>query len=255
MSFLPGPKSQVPNPTKCETRPGAFVTMTTNGRNLPINILLPATGASPEEEGGSGASRNEGMDEQHLVARCQAGDLAAFNTLVERYQHYVYSTVYRMIGSVPIAEDVTQDAFIAAWKNVNSLRGGNFRAWVVRIAVNAGHDYLRRTKRRPERSLDAYADDPDDELKFPSNDPSPEDSVLTAELGHLIQDGLALLPDDQRTVLVLSDIQGMSYDEIADVTGAALGTVKSRLSRARTRLREFLLTQRELLPDKYRPSQ
>lgn len=195
------------------------------------------------------------MDEQQLVARSQAGDLAAFNTLVERYQHYVYTTVYRMTGSVPVAEDLTQDAFIAAWKHIGSLRGGNFRAWAVRIAVNACHDHLRRNRRRPERSLDAYADDPDDELKFPSDDPGPEDTALTAELGHLIQQGLAALPDDQRTVLVLSDIQGMSYDEIADVTGAALGTVKSRLSRARTRLREFLLTQRELLPDKYRPSQ
>lgn len=195
------------------------------------------------------------MDEQQLVARSQAGDLAAFNLLVERYQQYVYSTVYRMVGSVPVAEDVTQDAFIAAWKNIGSLRGGNFRAWATRIAVNACHDYLRRTKRRPERSLDAYADDPDDELKFPSGDPTPEDAALTAELGHVIQDGLALLPDDQRAVLVLSDIQGMSYEEIAEVTGAQLGTVKSRLSRARSRLREFLLTQRELLPDKYRPSQ
>ncbi|MCX6022702.1 MAG: sigma-70 family RNA polymerase sigma factor [Chloroflexi bacterium] len=192
------------------------------------------------------------MDEPQLLARCQAGDLTAFNVLVERYQGQVFGAAYRMLGQAAAAEDVTQEAFISAWKNLRSLRGDNFRAWLLRIAINGCHDYLRRSLRHPERSLDAYADDPDDELKFPSGDPGPEETALTGELRAVIDEGLATLPADQRAAVVLFDMQGLTYEEIAEVTGASLGTVKSRLSRGRGRLREYLSVRRELLPRAYR---
>src|SRR5262249_28369417 len=134
------------------------------------------TSAPPQRQGYAG------MDEAGLIAASQRGDLSAFNALVERYQGQVFGAVYRMLGNPTSAEDVTQDAFVSAWKNLKSLRGENFRAWLLRIAINACHDQLRRARRHPERSLDAFADDPEDELKFPSDDPGPEEAALTAEL-------------------------------------------------------------------------
>lgn len=195
------------------------------------------------------------MDEQDWIARSQQGHLESFNRLVERYQGQVYNLVYRMLGDAGIAEDVTQEAFISAYRGIGSLRGQNFRAWLFRIAANACHDWQRKRLRHPERSLDALTDDEDaGELQFPADAPGPEARALMAELSRLLQDGLAQLPRDQRTVVVLSDIQGMSYEEIGTVTGANLGTVKSRLSRGRARLRAFLLAHRELLPREYRLS-
>lgn len=195
------------------------------------------------------------MDEQDWIARSQQGHLESFNHLVERYQGQVYNLTYRMLGDAAAAEDVTQETFISAYRGIARLRGGNFRAWVFRIAVNACHDWQRQRLRHPERSLDALTEgDESGELKVPAEEHGPEDVVLMGELSHLLQDGLAQLPPDQRTVVVLSDIQGMSYEEIGEVTGANLGTVKSRLSRGRARLRDFLLANRELLPRAYRLS-
>ncbi|MBI4497211.1 MAG: sigma-70 family RNA polymerase sigma factor [Chloroflexi bacterium] len=195
------------------------------------------------------------MDEQDCIARSQQGHLESFNRLVEHYQGQVYHLAYRMLGDATAAEDVAQEAFFSAYRALASFRGQNFRAWLFRITVNACHDWQRKRQRHPERSLDALTDNrEDDELKIPADVESPEDMALLGELSHLLQAGLDHLPADQRSVVVLSDIQGLSYEEIATVTGASLGTVKSRLSRGRARLRDFLLAHRELLPREYRLS-
>jgi RNA polymerase sigma-70 factor (ECF subfamily) len=185
-----------------------------------------------------------------LLERARRGDLAAFNGLVEEHQAIVYNVCMRMLGTPAAAEDAAQEAFLSAWRNLATLRGDQFRAWLLRIAANACRDELRRRSRRPATSLeDAFEDgmpDPADP------DPLPEASLLNAELRGGIQAALLELPEDQRLTVVLCDLQGLEYDEIARATGANIGTVKSRLSRGRARLRALLLARPELLPDHFR---
>jgi RNA polymerase sigma factor (sigma-70 family) len=192
-------------------------------------------------------------EEQRLVEAGQRGDVEAFNQIVRLYEGRVYNLCYRMLGDPDSAADATQDTFIAAYRNLRSFRGGVFRSWLLRIATNNCYDVLRSRKRRPATSLDAAREPDDDGIGFdlPDTGESPDEFALRRELGAAIQQGLALLPEDQRAVLILSDIQGMAYEEIAQITNTNLGTVKSRLSRGRARLRD-LLKQGELLPARYR---
>ena len=186
-----------------------------------------------------------------LVRQSQRGDLAAFNAIVERYQTQVFNLAARMLGNRASAEDVTQETFISAYRAIGRFRGGSLRAWLLRIASNASRDFLRASRRRPEFSLDESLLNPG--FQVPQAGESPEQQVISGELGAEIQRAILSLPEDQRTVLVLVDVQGSSYEEAADVTGASLGTVKSRLSRARARVRDYLLQRRELLPEQFRP--
>ena len=194
------------------------------------------------------------MDEPALIEAARKGDIDSFNTLVLVYQHQVYNLAYRIMGEPAAAEDATQETFISAYKSLNRFRGGSFKSWLLRIVTNACYDDLRRRKRRPAASLDELMGDQDGEVEFepPSNDESPEAAVQRHEMAELIQKGITILPDDQRITLVLSDIQGLSYEEIADATQTNLGTVKSRLSRGRAKLREYLQAHGELLPEAYR---
>lgn len=182
-----------------------------------------------------------------LVARAQDGDLQAFNQLVLRFQDSLYGLTLRMLGSTQAAEDATQDAFIKAWQRIDTFRGGSFRSWLFTIAANQSRDELRRRQRRPAQSLDAARDDPDrPDLDPPGNEPAPDAEAERAEMRAALERALMTLPDDWREVVVLSDIQGMDYREIAEATGLALGTVKSRLSRARGHLRTVIIESREL---------
>jgi RNA polymerase sigma-70 factor (ECF subfamily) len=200
-------------------------------------------------------------DEVQLIARSQLGDVNAFNQLVLHYQQIVYGVIFRMLGDRDIAADVTQDVFIAAFRGVQSFRGSSFRAWLLRIASNAACDYWRRTQRHPIESLDVH-DEEDD--AYPTGvlnaavatgqEVNPEEYLLNRELQELIQRGLQGLPLDQRVAVVLCDVQGLSYEEIAETTQATLGTVRSRISRGRARLRNYLYKHRELLPRGYRLS-
>lgn len=191
-------------------------------------------------------------EEQRLISAAKAGDLEAFNQIVRLYETRVYNLCYRMLGDADAAADATQDAFIAAFRNVRNFRGGVFKAWLLRIATNACYDVLRARKRRPAVSLDS-TDNEDDNTRTEAPDPgeSLDDMVVRQELSAAIQQGLAELPEDQRIVIILSDIQGLAYEEIAQITGVQLGTVKSRLSRARAKLRDILRVG-ELLPAKFR---
>ena len=194
------------------------------------------------------------MDEAALIESARKGSLDAFNTLVLAYQHQVYNLAYRIMGEEAAASDAAQEAFISAYKNLKSFRGGSFKSWLLRIVTNACYDDLRRRKRRPATSLDELTDGEDGEAEFdvPTPEDGPETIAQRHELAGLIQQGITTLPDDQRIVLVLSDVQGMSYEEIASITNSNLGTVKSRLSRARAKLREYLQGRGELLPEIYR---
>lgn len=193
------------------------------------------------------------MDEQRLIQAAQRGDLSAFNELVLHYQNRVFNLAYRIMGDEDSAADATQEAFISAYQAINGYRGGSFRAWLMRIVTNACYDELRRRKRRPTSSLEAlYVTDAAPGEPMVTGLEGPEASAQRQDLNRALQAGLQALPAEQRVALVLSDVQGYNYQEIANITGASLGTVKSRLSRARAKMRDYLLTQGELLPAMYR---
>jgi RNA polymerase sigma-70 factor (ECF subfamily) len=188
--------------------------------------------------------------QDNRIERAQSGDLAAFNELVIEYQSLVCNLCMRMLGQQQAAEDAAQEAFINAWRNIGSFRGDSFRAWLLRIAGNLCRDELRRRGRRPSSSLDTALEagmpDPPDE------DPLPDDSALNTELRGSLEAALAELPEEQRTAIVLCDVEGLDYAEIAVVMKTSLGTVKSRIARARMRMREIMMRQPELLPIRFR---
>lgn len=195
------------------------------------------------------------LEDNRLVALSQEGDLTAFNALVERYQDQVYNLCWRILGLREAAEDATQEAFLAAYRNIRRLRGPSFRAWVLRIAANAATDELRRRRRRPQVSLDTATADSEAALDLPDPSAGPEEWALRRERARRIQAALLTLPGDQRLAVILSDVQGLSYEEIGEAMGSSLGTVKSRISRGRARLRRYLLEQGELSRLGQRPTQ
>lgn len=195
------------------------------------------------------------MDESALIHSAQHGDLDAFNTLVLAYQDHLFNTALRILGDGDLAADATQDAFLSAFRNITSYRGGSFRAWLLRTVTNACYDELRRQKRRPTTRLEPGSGD-GDEMESPHwlADPAltPAQQAEAAELEHAIQHCLDHLPAEFRTVVVLADIQGLDYSEVASAARVPLGTIKSRLARARLRLRECLQDFWELLPAAFR---
>jgi RNA polymerase sigma-70 factor (ECF subfamily) len=200
-------------------------------------------------------SKIEIMDEQVLIRSAQTGDLDSFNSLVLAYQEILFNTALRILGDDELAADATQDAFISAFRNIISYRGGSFRAWLLRTVTNACYDELRRQKRRPTTPLEPTSND-DEEIESPywmaDPDLSPEQVSEQAELEHAIQHCLDGLPIDYRSVVVLADIQGLDYNEVAVTLRKPLGTIKSRLARGRLRLRECLQDFWELLPAAFR---
>jgi RNA polymerase sigma-70 factor (ECF subfamily) len=195
------------------------------------------------------------MDESRMIQYAREGNLDAFNRLVEAYQDAAFNVAYRLMGDAASAEDVTQDAFIAAYHSLASFRGGSFKAWLLRIVTNAGLDELRRRKRRPVSPLEPEGAE-GEEIDSPAwlKDPaeSPEETALRRELNAAIQSCLDGLEPDFRLVVVLVDIEGLDYQEAAASARAPLGTIKSRLARARLRMQDCLRGFGELLPAGYR---
>lgn len=180
-------------------------------------------------------------EDQRLVLAAQEGDLDAFNQLVTRHERAVYNTCYRMLRDASLAEDATQDAFIRAWNSIDSFRGGIVRPWILRIATNRTYDILRAQARRPAQSLEAQPFESEAEWTSQTDAvENPESFAARGELSSFLQDALGELPEDQRLAIVLSDVQGYAYDEIAEIMDVAVGTVKSRISRGRSRLRTVL---------------
>jgi RNA polymerase sigma-70 factor (ECF subfamily) len=186
-----------------------------------------------------------------LVAAAQQGDLRAFNQLVLQYQGLAYNLAYRIVGNADCADDATQDSFLKAYRSINSYRGGSFRAWLVRVLTNTCYDQLRSRRRRLARSLDEDDGVAEWAACLEDRGERPVEYAERRELGQLIGRAIHALPVDQRTVVLLCDVEGLSYEEIAEATGMPIGTVKSRLSRARAHLRDFLLVHKELLPRQF----
>jgi RNA polymerase sigma-70 factor, ECF subfamily len=195
------------------------------------------------------------MDEESLVSEAQKGNLDSFNSLVLKYQDMAFNLAARMLGDEDAAADVTQVAFISAYRSLDSFRGGSFRAWVMRMVSNACYDELRRRKRRPTVSLEPVNDD-DEEIESPNwladTSASPEEEMERVELDQALQTCLSGLPEEFRSVVLMVDIEGLDYQEVSLAIGKPLGTVKSRLARARLKMRECLKNYRELLPSVFR---
>ena len=179
-----------------------------------------------------------------LLDRARQGDLDAFNDLVVVYQDLLFALVVRMVPDRDQASDAVQEAFFSAYRNLEGFRGGSVRSWLSRIAVNAAMDAQRLKKRRP---ADPYPELEDDTWQPPA-DPSadPVTTSLTAERHRALNGALAQITDDQRTAIVLYDVEGYDYGEIAELTRVSVGTVKSRIHRGRLALRGLLSDRMDL---------
>ena len=199
------------------------------------------------------ANEQQDAEDSILVQASRLGDLESFNRLVDHYQGLVYNLALRMLHDPSSAEDVAQETFLSAYQHIQSFRGGSFRAWLLRITVNACNDLFRRAARHPQVSLEQVLDSAGSAAEAPNPNRGPEDTALQSEQQRVLARLLLELPPDLRAAVVLSDVQGLSYEEIATATNEALGTVKSRLSRGRARMRDLLRNQGELflLPQRH----
>ena len=196
------------------------------------------------------------MDEIALVKQAQKGDLDSFNRLVLNYQDAVYNLACRFLSDNDLASDAAQTTFISAYRNIAQFRGGSFKAWLMRMVSNACLDELRRQKRHPSVSLEPISADNEQEFETPSwlkdDSPDPETALEMKELEKGIQHCLDQLPNEFKIVVLLVDVEGLDYSEASQSIQKPLGTVKSRLARARIKLQECLRGFRELLPAEFR---
>lgn len=185
------------------------------------------------------------MDEQELISRCQANEAEAIALLVERYQRYVYRLSYSLTGNAADADDLAQDAFINIIKGIGNFKGrSSLTSWIYVVVLNTFRDSKRRAARRPTTSLEAQ---PGGAEQQPTPLWDQGDTLLRKELAQVLQEALVQVPVDFREVVVLYDILGHSYEEIARMLTLPMGTVKSRLHRGRAFMRERLGNRRELL--------
>jgi RNA polymerase sigma-70 factor (ECF subfamily) len=180
-----------------------------------------------------------------LVERARGGDLEAFNEIVVIYQDYLFALVVRVVHDRESAADAVQEALFSCYRNLDRFRGDSFRSWLTRIALNAATDVLRYRKRRP---ADPYPEWEDEAWQPPAGEEaSPEKSAMRRQTAQALNTAMAEITSDQRTAILLYDVEGFDYQEIADMTGVSLGTVKSRIHRGRLALRELLGADMELL--------
>lgn len=197
----------------------------------------------------------ETTSETLLIKSAQRGDMDAFNELALHYQDLLYRISLRVVRDECVAQDALQEAMIHAFRYIRSFRGGNFKSWLARVTVNASYDELRRSKRHNGIPLELFTSE-GDEIESPDwmRDPAsgPEDRAEQSELQRALHSCIKSLVPDYRLMVILVDMEGMSYEEAAYVANVPVGTVKSRLSRARMQLRESLQSYQNLLPSAYR---
>lgn len=196
------------------------------------------------------------INEAALAQAAKDGDLNAFNRLILEYQDMAYNVAYRLLSDPDGASDALQEAVISAYRSLQQYRGGSFKAWLLRMVTNKCYDELRRRKRRPTVPLEPFDPESEEELENPSwladESPSAEEQIEEMDLEKAVQDCINHLPDEFRAVVVLIDLQAMDYQEASDAIGKPLGTIKSRLARARLKLRDCLQRFGELLPSMFR---
>ncbi|HHY83882.1 MAG TPA: sigma-70 family RNA polymerase sigma factor, partial [Clostridiales bacterium] len=188
-------------------------------------------------------------NEKKLLAKAKKGDIEAFEKLVENYQKKAFNIAYRMMGDYDDANDMTQEAFIRVYKSIKNFKEqSSFSTWIYRIITNVCLDELRKRKNASVVSIDedVKLDDSDVKRQIESDGPTPEETAERNELKRLVGDAIKDLSDEHRAVIVLRDLRGFSYEEIAGILKCPEGTVKSRISRARQALKDILKAKREL---------
>ena len=187
------------------------------------------------------------MDEKHILARARRGELPAFEELVRRYEKRVYAVALRSSGSPEDAADITQEVFLRAWRSIESFRGDSgFSTWLFRITMNLCVDFARHKHAQPQTQPLVGEDDAERPIRDTA--PTPEEHLDNSELGRELAAALDEVSEEHRRIVLLRDVSGMSYTEIAEILEISEGTVKSRLSRARIALRTILLRRGNLLP-------
>ena len=193
-------------------------------------------------------------NEQLLLERAKAGDVAAFEKLIEAYQKKIFNLAYRMTGNFDDAGDMAQEALVRIFKSIANFREqSSFSTWVYRITTNVCLDELRKKKNKKVYSLDEeiHAEDGEIQRQIMSDDPLPDEIAEKEELKRIVNSAINSLPEEQKIVITLRDLQGLSYDEISEVLDCPVGTVKSRINRARQALKNVLMNKRELLYEHY----
>ena len=188
-------------------------------------------------------------EERRLIEQSRQGDQGAFDALVRRYEKQLYNTAYRLTGSYDDASDLAQEAFVRAWNNLRSFRGdASFSTWLYRIVTNVFLDERKRRRARPQRSLEEALGSDENTVtrQFEDAGPTPQDRVEERERWQILQKAIAELPAPQRVMVVLYHTENRSYEEIAQIMGLPMGTVKSRLNRARLALKNKLAPVAEL---------
>lgn len=184
--------------------------------------------------------------DRDLVLACQRREPAAFEELVKRHQRTVYALLYQLAPEWTDTSDLAQEVFIRIWRSINNLRNpSSFRSWLTQIVTNLFYDELRRRPRRlPTVSMDEAIDSDESDdgptRDIPDESARPDDIVLSREITEVIREAMSRLPEQFRTAIVLREVEGLSYEEIAILTKTEMGTVKSRIARARTKLQEML---------------
>jgi RNA polymerase sigma-70 factor (ECF subfamily) len=234
--------------SEVEASPGA------NGADGAAGVERTAKKDGKAEGTAEGGSTAGGVDRERelerlrdraLVEQALRGDLEAFNRLVELYQDYLYAMTVRVVRDREAAADAVQEAFFSAYRNLARFRGDSFRSWLTRIALNAATDVLRLRKRRP---ADPYPEREDEAWQPPTDEREAPDRVaIDRQRARVLAAALERITPDQRAAIVLFDVEGYGYQEIADMTGVSLGTVKSRIHRGRQALRDLLASDMELL--------
>jgi RNA polymerase sigma-70 factor (ECF subfamily) len=192
----------------------------------------------PEEKGA-------GQAEGALIDRARAGDRDALETIFNSYRHQVFSLAYRMTGNASDAEDLCQEVFLQVIRKIGSFQGrSSFSTWLYRVTVNRSRDYLRSKKRVPEL-LSEDSDSADTGAVVGPGTPSPESGAISSEAQRLVQEALMELPMSLRGPLVLHELEGLEYREVARMLRLPVGTVKSRIFRGRLKLAELLEPHKE----------
>jgi RNA polymerase sigma-70 factor (ECF subfamily) len=195
------------------------------------------------------------MAEVELIEKALKGDLQSFNDLVLTYQEMAFNLAYRMLGSSAAAADATQEAVISMYRKLDSYRGGSFKSWFLRIVSNECLDELRRQTRRPTVPIDQENEDGEiiESSSWMKDDSLPyEDQISNAELEKALTHCIDGLEEKFKTVIVLVDVSGEDYETVAGVIQVPIGTIKSRLARARQKMQDCLQGYGELLPEKFR---
>ncbi len=190
------------------------------------------------------------MSEQNLIKRCQEGEIEAFEQLIADYEKRILNYCFRMMGNPSDAEDAAQEVFVKVFRFIGNFNGqSSFSTWLYRVASNVCLDLLRKAKRQPQNTVSIHQENDEGEeylMAIEDPEPNPYERAQLSEAQHVLLDALEQLGEEQKRVIILRDIEGLSYEEIAEITNIAPGTVKSRINRARQNLKKLLEKDKEL---------